>query len=46
MVNIRLAATAKELPVEQKRIDKKARMTISAELGHGREQIVAVYIGR
>ena len=37
---------AKQLTAEQKRIDKQARMTISAELGHGREQIVAVYIGR
>ncbi len=27
-------------------IDKAARLTISAELGHVREQIVAIYIGR
>ena len=37
---------AKELTAEQKRIDKKARLTISAELGHGREQITSVYLGR
>ncbi len=37
---------AKQLTAEQKRIDKQARLTISAELGHGREQITAVYLGR
>lgn len=37
---------ARQLTPEQKRIDYEARMTISAELGHGRESIVAVYIGR
>ena len=26
--------------------DREARMTISRELGHGREQITAVYLGR
>ena len=38
--------TSKQLTAEQKRIDRKARLTISAELGHGREQITAVYLGR
>jgi len=38
--------TAKQLTGEQKQIDRKARMTISAELGHGREQIVSVYCGK
>ena len=34
------------LSANDRRIDKAARLTISAELGHVREQIVAVYIGR
>jgi hypothetical protein len=38
--------TTKQLTTEQKRIDKEARLIISAELGHGREQITAVYLGR
>jgi hypothetical protein len=29
-----------------RRIDKAARLTISHELGHVREQIVSIYIGR
>ena len=37
---------AKELTSAQKRIDREARLTISAELGHNREQITAVYLGR
>jgi hypothetical protein len=27
-------------------VDREARLTISAELGHEREQITAVYLGR
>ncbi len=38
--------TAKQLSPEQKRIDREARLTISRELGHEREQITAVYLGR
>jgi len=38
--------TARQLNTEQKRIDKEARLTISAELGHGRAQITSVYLGR
>ena len=38
--------TAKQLSAEQKRIDQEARLTVSAELGHGRGQITSVYLGR
>jgi integrase len=38
--------TSKQLTAQQKAVDQKARLTISAELGHGREQITAVYLGR
>ena len=38
--------TAKQLSAEQKGIDRQARLTISRELGHEREQITAVYLGR
>ena len=38
--------TAKQLSAEQKVIDRQARLTISRELGHEREQITAVYLGR
>jgi hypothetical protein len=38
--------TSKQLTLEQKCQDRQARLTISEELGHGRERIVAVYIGR
>jgi hypothetical protein len=37
---------SKQLTVEQKLIDRQARLTISRELGHEREQITAVYLGR
>jgi integrase len=37
---------SKALSPEQKAVDREARATISAELGHSREQITAVYIGR
>jgi integrase len=38
--------TSKQLTPQQKAVDRKARLTISAELGHNREQITAVYLGR
>lgn len=38
--------TTKQLSTEQKVIDRQARLTISRELGHEREQITAVYLGR
>jgi hypothetical protein len=37
--------TSRELTKKQKAIDLKARAVISREMGHGREQIVAVYCG-
>ena len=36
----------KALTEEQRYVDKVARLTISKELGHEREQVVSVYIGR
>ena len=38
--------TSKQLTKQQKAIDREARETISHEMGHGREQITAVYLGR
>jgi site-specific recombinase XerC len=38
--------TSKQLTPEQKPIDLDARLTISDELGHEREQITAIYLGR
>jgi len=38
--------TSKQLSPEQKVIDRQARLTISRELGHEREAITAVYLGR
>ncbi len=38
--------TAKQLSADQKVIDRQARLTISRELGHEREQITAIYLGR
>jgi hypothetical protein len=38
--------TSKQLTQKQKAIDRDAREAISQELGHGREQIIAVYLGR
>lgn len=35
-----------ELSTQQKDVDHRARMAISQELGHGREGITAVYLGR
>ena len=37
---------SKSLHAENRRIDKAARLTISNELGHVREEILAIYIGR
>jgi hypothetical protein len=36
----------KDLTEKQKKIDLKARLNISHELGHGRESITAIYLGR
>lgn len=38
--------TSKELTADEKAIDLQARLIISKELGHEREQITAVYLGR
>ena len=38
--------TVRALTPEQKLIDQKARLTISRELGHNREQILSIYVGR
>tara|TARA_R110002111_G_scaffold51311_4_gene89918 strand:- start:21486 stop:22352 length:867 start_codon:yes stop_codon:yes gene_type:complete len=38
--------TIKALTQEQKAIDRQARLTISQELGHEREQITSIYLGR
>ena len=38
--------TSKQLTPEQKSIDRDARMTITQELGHGRAQVTAIYLGR
>jgi len=38
--------TSKELTAKEKALDRQARLIISAELGHEREQITAVYLGR
>jgi len=37
---------ARSLTPQQREIDRKARLLISQELGHEREQITAVYLGR
>jgi len=37
---------SRELTREQKMIDRAARLTISRELGHEREQVSAIYCGR
>ncbi|VUX55554.1 putative integrase [uncultured Woeseiaceae bacterium] len=37
---------SKELNPEQRALDQKARVAISSELGHAREDIAAVYLGR
>lgn len=38
--------TQKQLTPEQRAIDLQVRLQVSAELGHGREEITAVYLGR
>ena len=38
--------SAKQLSPEEKAVDREARLIISRELGHEREQITAVYLGR
>ena len=38
--------TIKTLTQEQKTIDRQARLTISQELGHEREQITSIYLGK
>jgi site-specific recombinase XerD len=38
--------TRRQLSPEQKVIDREVRLTISRELGHEREQITTVYLGR
>ncbi len=37
---------SRDLSPEQKKMDRAARLAISRELGHEREQITAVYLGR
>jgi hypothetical protein len=37
---------SKQLTAEQKAIDREARITITHELGHGRPQVTAQYVGR
>jgi hypothetical protein len=37
---------ASELTSEQRERDHEARLTISRELGHEREAVVAAYLGR
>jgi hypothetical protein len=39
-------ASSKQLSLDQRAIDRKIRLQISNELGHGREQITTVYLGR
>ncbi len=38
--------TSKQLTKQQKKRDREAREVISREMGHGREQVTAVYLGR
>jgi hypothetical protein len=38
--------TAKTLTPEQRDSDRQARLTVSRELGHEREQITAAYLGK
>ena len=38
--------TARKLTIEQKKIDYQARLTLTEELGHSREQITVNYLGR
>lgn len=38
--------TSRQLTREERTMDRAARLQISAEMGHGREQVTAIYIGR
>ena len=38
--------TSRQLTAKQKVVDREARETISREMGHGREQVTSVYLGR
>jgi hypothetical protein len=38
--------SSRDLTQDQKAADREARLAISSELGHGREQITAIYLGR
>ncbi|WMS89291.1 phage integrase N-terminal domain-containing protein [Pleionea litopenaei] len=38
--------SSKQLTAEQKQLDRSVRLQISEELGHSREQITTVYLGR
>jgi hypothetical protein len=38
--------TSKQLTPKQKTVDREAREMISREMGHGREQVTSVYLGR
>lgn len=38
--------TSRQLSPQMKNIDRQARLVISRELGHEREQITAIYLGR
>ncbi|WP_240503647.1 MULTISPECIES: integrase domain-containing protein [Pseudoalteromonas] len=38
--------TSKQLTPEQKQVDRQARLQVSNELGHSREQITVIYLGR
>ncbi len=38
--------TSKQLSAAEKALDREARLTISRELGHEREQVTSIYLGR
>ena len=38
--------SSKQLTLAEKKLDREARLMISQDLGHEREQITAVYLGR
>ena len=38
--------SARILSIAQKALDREARLTVSRELGHEREQVTAIYLGR
>lgn len=39
-------ATSRRLDALQKLVDRDARLKLSAEMGHGREQVTSIYLGR